>query len=129
MDVEWRLFLELIIMSLSERFQQSVDRKVKGADNRLRDAANYLRQELRDAVSKPGSPDAPSRPGEPPHRVTGTLYNSIQVSVSKGVATVGTYLNYAGFLDHGTSRMAPRPWFRETINRCRAQVNRIIFGK
>lgn len=65
-----------------------------------------------------------SRPGQPPHRQTGTLVNSIatdeEVRVVQGlvnyaVARVGTNLDYGRYLEFGTAKMKARPWLRPSF--------------
>ena len=55
-----------------------------------------------------------SKPGDPPNTQTGRLVKSIRWVLNKSLkmATVGSRLNYAFFLEFGTSKMAARPWLR-----------------
>jgi HK97 gp10 family phage protein len=54
-----------------------------------------------------------SAPGEAPASDTGTLIGSIQHERENAHAySVGSRLDYAAFLEYGTSRMAARPFFR-----------------
>ena len=54
---------------------------------------------------------------------TGTLMNSISTSVTGDgrfgsmVAEIGPTVDYAGFVEHGTSRMAPQPYMRPAFDR------------
>lgn len=62
----------------------------------------------------------PSAPGEPPHRQTGNLLNSIQVgklvqTPTKVTRSVGANpdtdgVGYAAYLEYGTSTIKPRPY-------------------
>lgn len=69
-----------------------------------------------------------SRPGNPPHRQTGTLVRSITVDSvfdvhgPKIVGRVGTNLPYGKYLELGTSRMRPRPYLRPALRRMHARV-------
>ncbi len=50
-----------------------------------------------------------SAPGEAPMTDTGALVSSIQFNIAPLVATVGSNLAYAWYLEFGTRRIAPRP--------------------
>lgn len=86
--------------------------------------------------SKLRSPER-SRPGEPPGIVTGGLFLSYkwEVGVQAGVRYVavgsdestlqpgtGRPVDYAAFLEFGTSRMEPRPHLRPAVNEVRARL-------
>lgn len=65
-----------------------------------------------------------SAPGESPASDTGRLAGDIDI-INKGLtATVGTALEYGRFLEHGTMRIAERPWLRPAIDK-----NRQLFIK
>lgn len=61
---------------------------------------------------------SPSAPGDYPGLRTGMLRSSIMTSnVSWSQVTISSNVEYAGYLQFGTSRMAPRPFlFRDGIN-------------
>lgn len=70
--------------------------------------------------SNPTRTHTASAPGQPPMSDTGRLANSITFDrVGDLTATVGSALNYAPWLEYGTSRMAARPFFRPAIERMR----------
>ena len=59
-----------------------------------------------------------SAPEQPPMSDTGRLANSITFDrQGKLTAVVGSALNYAPWLEYGTSRMAARPFFRPAVER------------
>ena len=65
-----------------------------------------------------------SLPGYPPNLDTGTLRRSVRVtgSLKRGdlrveAAVLPPLVDYAVFLEQGTKRMAPRPFFYQTIDR------------
>ena len=69
----------------------------------------------------------PSRPGEPPKKVTGHLRMNIQKEVSTDgmSARIGTNVPYGKMLELGTSRnLAPRPWLKRAITDTAAEVRR-----
>lgn len=66
-----------------------------------------------------------SAPGQAPASDTGRLANSITFErVSDLTASVGSVLAYATYLEYGTSRIAPRPFFRPAVERIRDKFNR-----
>lgn len=56
----------------------------------------------------------PSSPGEYPKSDTGRLVSSIEVVIDGLTAYVGSNLNYATFLENGTTNMEARPWLFRT---------------
>ena len=55
-----------------------------------------------------------SAPGQPPKSDTGALAGSVYSDIAPGMATVGSRLAYASYLEYGTQNMAPRPiWVPE----------------
>ena len=89
------------------------------------EAGELLRNEVVRTLSSSRSPSAP---GQPPGVVTGTLRNSIFANVritgkNRATIEVGTRVKYAGFLEYGTSRMAPRPFMRNSIAKITPQIN------
>ena len=70
--------------------------------------------------SNPTRTHTASAPGQPPMSDTGRLANSITFDrLGDLTATVGSALNYAPWLEYGTSRMAARPFFRPAVERMR----------
>lgn len=64
-----------------------------------------------------------SAPGEVPANRTGRLANSVGYLVSgHDDMQVGEEAEYAGFLEHGTRNMAPRPHLRVAVNETQTQV-------
>lgn len=74
----------------------------QGIKDGAEDAGNLVKNEAKDNLLKNGS-----------YR-TGNLYNSIESSVEDNEdeveAKVGTEVEYAGYLELGTSRMAPKSY-------------------
>ncbi len=70
--------------------------------------------------SNPTRTHTASAPGQPPMSDIGRLANSITFDrLGDLTATVGSALNYAPWLEYGTSRMAARPFFRPAVERMR----------
>lgn len=70
--------------------------------------------------SNPPRTHTASAPAQPPMSDTGRLANSITFDrLGDLTATVGSNLNYAPWLEYGTSRMAARPFFRPAVERMR----------
>lgn len=61
----------------------------------------------------------PSTPGSPPHKRTARLQASINWHISadsQGLyAAIGTDLDYGGYLERGTDRIAPRPFLKPAL--------------
>ncbi len=72
----------------------------------------------------------PSKPGEPPKKITAQLMNSIRTKVIRAseriTGLVGTNLKKGKWLEYGTSKMKPRPYLRPTIAENRRKIGRII---
>lgn len=60
-----------------------------------------------------------SAPGEPPAKLTGSLEKTIKTKTSgfteMSYSAGGGRVNYAGFLEDGTRKMAPRPYLIKSI--------------
>ena len=68
-----------------------------------------------------------SAPGEAPATDTGRLMGSIYFDREGPLtATVGSKLAYAEWLEYGTSRMAPRPYFRPAVEAVRPKFERAL---
>jgi len=59
----------------------------------------------------------PSAPGDPPHKQSGLLNQSIGSAWDAGTETavVGAVTHYAGWVNNGTRRMAARPFARPAL--------------
>lgn len=68
-----------------------------------------------------------SAPGQAPMTDTGRLANSIEFDVEGQLAaTVSTLVEYAEWLEYGTSLMKPRPFFRPAVKRMRPRFNKLL---
>lgn len=77
----------------------------------------------------------PSQPGEAPAPDTGTLMRSVTHSVEAtrdgATANIGSNLEYARYLEYGTSKMRARPWLSQALTKCHTFMAfkfREIFG-
>lgn len=69
-----------------------------------------------------------SAPGEFPKTDRGQLVSSLFIRVEGLAAYFGSMLNYAKWLELGTSRMAARPWLRPTFNNFRELITKRVNG-
>lgn len=64
--------------------------------------------------------------GNAPNTDTGKLVSSVSVEVNRSglYALVGSNLDYAGFLEMGTSKMGARPWLEPALRKNRGNLNK-----
>jgi Mu-like prophage protein gpG len=67
-----------------------------------------------------------SAPGEPPKSDTGRLVGSIRHEHDFLSASVGSDVNYAGYLELGTSKMANRPYLVPSLEENNNLIERMI---
>ena len=95
---------------------------LRGKDAKTLQAANFVQQEIQESIV--------GNRVEPKSVATGNFANSIEVSkIKEGEYSVYTDVEYAKFLEYGTSKLTPRSHFRNTVNRNRAAAITIIKGK
>lgn len=69
---------------------------------------------------------ASSAPGEPPAVRTGTLRSSWRVVVKDKIQPgIESNVKYAGYLEHGTSKMAARPYEKKIIDKAMPAIEAI----
>jgi len=109
----------------------------KELHDRLEKAAAYGETAVKLALSQPGTgrlygSHRASSPGQPPSVLTGDLRASITHAVFRAglflKAVVSTDKETAPKLEYGTSRMAPRPFMRITIERIRPILWKLMAG-
>lgn len=70
----------------------------------------------------------PSKPGEPPKKLTGHLRMNIRKefdpALVEGRVGVGTNVPYSKHLELGTRKMAARPWLRPTLVNNASEIRR-----
>jgi len=68
-----------------------------------------------------------SRERDAPNTDTGALVRSIMVEVRADDVYVGTSIEYAPYLEHGTINMTPRPWLLPALEENRPLIKK-LFG-
>lgn len=107
---------------------------LKKSEGRMRLAVIFLEGQIKRAINR-GNPGGrnPSRPGEPPKKVSGRLFLSIFSSVKRTgnqvFGFVGSSAKHARHLELGTSQMEPRPFFRPTLQKNRDRIARMLGAK
>ena len=69
-------------------------------------AATELRNAEKHVLNNP----AGSAPGSPPGRRSSSLYRTWSQTASASMIAIESGVHYAGYLEHGTYKMAPRPY-------------------
>ena len=134
----------------AEGVREAVDQTVKKINQQVKKRATRVKNALRNAelevlkgqrsgrkYRKPGSSRryTASAPGEPPARRTGALRlqwtGGVDSSSSsrKGVsvtAYIESNVPYAGYLEHGTSRIAPRPYVDRIKEKAQPEIESIM---
>lgn len=84
-----------------------------------------LQKEMKATFTNAGP--SPSAPGNPPAVDTGNLRRSIQVKqdTANGDVQVGSNIDYARYLEYGTSKMAARPWLNRSYNNAKTEMSRM----
>jgi len=86
------------------------------ADDVLDVAAHRIERRAKASMKGGGSPHQPSKPGEPPHRDTSALVNSIHVEARAPLSRdIMDGVDYGIHQEFGTSRMAARPWLSPAV--------------
>jgi HK97 gp10 family phage protein len=108
----------------------------KYLDRALLSAAILLEAEIKKKISRGGRGGATYRvgkrnaqrsaPGEPPKTDSGRLVGSIRHEHSFLSASVGSEVNYAGYLEFGTSKMAARPYLVPTLEENTDTIEKMV---
>ena len=95
---------------------------LKQADKAIKNATYLLEGEVKDSIA--------GRKAEPASVDTGRLLGSVKSSFPKKmVGAVSTNVEYANFIEYGTSKFPARNHFRNSLARLRKQIIDIIKGK
>jgi HK97 gp10 family phage protein len=84
-------------------------------------AAVVLQRQMKEIMGSGGGPPAPA--GAPPAIRKGTLRRSIQIQENPTEIKVGSGLEYARYLEYGTSKMAARPWLQRSFNLAKTRMS------
>lgn len=110
--------------------------------NKAGETGQVVQRQIRRLIQVQGPPR--SRPGEPPHKDTTALYQSIAFEVHRQTGDLavdigsdknvrasvsGTNENYALGLELGTSRTAPRPYLRRGLMESVRDIIRVLRRK
>lgn len=105
------------VAALRAKFQARA--KELGTD--MQKAVNTCCLKVERDIKESMSPNGPSAPGEPPAVDTGRLRASIthrvEMEADEVAGYVGTNVEYAPWLEFGTSKMQPRPFMVPAIER------------
>jgi hypothetical protein len=104
-------------------------REVRKATNwMLRLVLKAIVMEIRRVLSITYPPA--SRPGESPHRRTGTLRDSVasRLDATESIGWVSVDTPYASMLEDGTRKMKPRPYAMKSVNRVMSWVGKLFMA-
>lgn len=115
-------FVNVEIKGVSEAIQ-AIRQKGKdiknGTDAKVFQAANFLQQEIQESIA--------GNRTEVKSVDTGNFANSIEVEKVKDLEySVQTDVEYSKFLEYGTSKIAPRMHFRNSLNNNKQKIIEII---
>ena len=105
--------------------------RAAAASQKLRNASLLVLRGKRSGkqYKKPsGKPYTASAPGEPPAVRTGTLrrnWRPVQHGANHQNPAIETNVPYTGYLEQGTSKMAPRPFEQKIIEKAKPKVEAI----
>lgn len=107
--------------------------KIRDVSKALFAAGDIIKAEAQVSITTgavSGINHVPSRPGEPPNEDTGALRRSIKVEQSGPLTVKVTAgddnVNYAAFLEFGTSRMAARPFMGPAARKKKDEVVALV---
>lgn len=123
--------------------ERIIDRALDKQEARMQTAVIFLQGQVKRLINRGNRKgDNPSKPGEPPKKVTGGLFDSIFAKVIRldraVVGIVGSNMKYARRLELGfvgrDSRgrlyaQAPRPYLRRAISENRDRLRKILGAK
>lgn len=93
---------------------KKLDLAIEKASEGIKDATIFLQGEVKQSIA--------GHRAEHVSVDTGRFLNSVMFDIKKLIGLVGTNLNYAQFLEFGTSRMQPRAHFRNSMARNKAKI-------
>jgi HK97 gp10 family phage protein len=121
---------------ISKQLQTASYKIVHAVDKALLDSAILLTSEVKKKIQRGGrgglrysvngKGSQRSAPGEPPKSDTGMLVRMMHWEHSFLSASVGSSVHYAGYLELGTSKMAPRPYLQPTLDENQEKIQDMI---
>ena len=115
-------FVNVEIKGVAEAIQKIRERGkdiLNGKDAKILQASNLLQQEIQESIL--GNRD------EDKSVDTGNFANSIEIDKIKDLSfKVYTDVEYAKFLEYGTSKISPRMHFRNSLNRNKDKIIQIV---
>ena len=109
---------------LPQVVQMEVQRVKNEAEARLPRGANALRNAALSVLAN----SSPSAPGSPPGVRSGNLRRNWTMFSGGWVFGITSGMGYAGYLEHGTSKMAARPFVEKIKEEAMPQIQ-AIFGE
>ena len=101
---------EAAAVAIQEEVKNRVERTKQQVDSKMAQGASELRNAALTVLANP----SPSSPGSPPGVRSGNLRRNWNMYYSggggNGVFGIRSGMHYAGYLEHGTSKMAARPY-------------------
>jgi hypothetical protein len=116
--------LSILIRGITEAMEKIEENKKeikKRTEEAINDSTFYVQGEVKASISG-------HRP-EPTSVDTGRFLNSIGIRILKDKGQVYTKVEYAPYLEYGTSNMAARHHFRNSLERARRKVGDIVSAK
>ena|SRR3990167_4576179 len=116
--------LKVEILGVKETIQFLRDSGKKIDNNAMQginQAALFMQGEVKESIA--------GRRAEPTSVDTGRFLNSISLATSKNQAIIFTDIEYAKFLEYGTSRIFPRMHFRNSMFRNQDNIFRIVYNQ
>lgn len=95
--------------------QKKIDQNAEAGVNK---ATFFMQGEVKESIA--------GRRNEPTSVDTGRFLNSVDLATEKKTGVVFTDIEYAQFLEYGTSRLIPRKHFRNSVARNENKVKEII---
>lgn len=108
---------------VNQNFYKEMDkREEKG----LLSISDFLQKAIKKKVGRTGGT---SSPGQPPNKQSGVLWASIKkdnTGINRKVIKVGTDEDYGVYLEIGTSKMASRPYMRNTFRENKSIIEKVF---
>ena len=123
-----RIGLDKIIENAIKQVEAELPERARFASAVLRNATTEVFRGTRTGRvyrTPRGGRYTASAPGEPPAIRTGALRESWRPVVSGNNPAIESNVRYAGYLEHGTRKMARRPYEEKTVELAMPHIQRI----